>query len=66
MKTANVSGQIVTIGSYVSFKSDVEQTGKIINIRGRELTLQDVDGFEGGYIGGDTVTIESAEDCWID
>lgn len=71
MKKANVDGQTVTIGDYVSFKSDVEQSGKISDIK-RDfmnrpvLVLTCEYGFEGGYIGGETVTEELAVDCWVD
>jgi len=71
MKTARVDGQNVTIGDYVSFKSDIEQGGTITGIKrnmmgNMELTLEDEDGFEGGYIGGCTQTTQMAVDCWID
>jgi len=66
MKTAKVENQEVKIGDYVSFKSDIEQSGRIIAINGTDLTLENENGFDGGYIGGDTITIERASDCWID
>jgi hypothetical protein len=70
MKTAKVDGQTVTIGDVVCFKSDIEQCGTIVDIKqsysGVALTLQSEFGFEGGYIGGDTITTELARDCWIE
>ena len=70
-KTARVDGQTVTIGDYVSFKSDVEQGGTITDIkrcsfRGAVLVLESEHGFHGDYIGGQTVTEERAKDCWIE
>ena len=71
MTTATVEGKQVTIGDTVGFKSDVEQYGKITAIErcrfsGKAiLTLEAFGEFQGGYIGGQTVTKERAEDCWI-
>lgn len=65
----------VGINDYVRFKSDVEQTGKIIKIGSGSgfrnkvvLTLEALDdeGFEGDYIGGSMTTEELAEDCWVE
>ena len=68
-KTALVEGTVVRIGDVVCFKSDIEQSGTIVDIKktyaGTSLTLQSEWGFEGGYIGGETVTTELASDCWI-
>ena len=68
---AMVEGQEVKIGDYVGFKSDIEQWGKIVDIKrtvsfGVSLVLENVNGFSGDYIGGDTVTTQLARDCWID
>lgn len=65
-KTAKVEGKTVTIGDWVGFKSDIEQSGKIIGIEGQYLVLENVNGFSGGYIGGQTRTTERASDCWVD
>jgi len=69
MKTAIVEGQIVGIGDYVSFKSDIEQGGRIVDVKrtymGVALTLQSDCGFEGAYIGGEEITTELARDCWL-
>ena len=67
---ATVEGQTVNIGDWVCFKSDIEQSGKIVAIKqtyaGTSLTLENTSGFSGDYIGGDTITTERARDCWID
>ena len=67
---ATVEGQTVKIGDWVCFKSDIEQSGKIVAIKqtyaGTSLTLENTSGFSGDYIGGDTITTELARDCWID
>jgi len=67
---ATVDGQVVKVGDYVGFKSDVEQYGKIVEIKqsymGASLVLENASGFSGGYIGGQTITTELARDCWID
>lgn len=54
------------IGQTVGFKSDYEQYGKIIAINGDRLTVQNLNGFGGHYIGGRTETTVRAQDCWID
>ena len=63
---ATVDGQTVKVGDWVSFKCDVEQSGKIIKISGDRLTLENPNGFDGGYIGGQEVTTQTARDCWIE
>jgi len=64
--SALVNGVAVYIGDCVSFKCDIEQCGTVIAIHGDDLTLERPDGFDGGYIGGDTTTIMEASRCWID
>jgi len=71
MNSTLVDGQIVTVGDVVSFKSDIEQSGVITSIhrthyQGIVLALENKNGFQGEYIGGDTQTTERAGDCWID
>lgn len=64
---AVVDGQAVVVGDTVGFKSDVEQSGEILEIKGNQLTLkshQDT-GFEGNYIGGNWYTTVMAADCWL-
>jgi hypothetical protein len=63
---AKVDGQTVKVGDCVGFKSDIEQYGTIIKINGDMLTLECKEGFEGGYIGGQTITQERVDYCWID
>jgi len=71
MMTATVDGQTVKVGDWVGFKSDIEQSGQIVEIKkttcfGVSLVLENKTGFHGDYIGGDTVTTELASDCWVD
>ena len=68
---AYVDGQGVGIGDWVSFKSDVEQCGQIVKIKNSlfgapELVLENFNGFQGDYIGGETLTTVRAIDCWLD
>lgn len=64
---ATVDGQRVKVGDWVCFKSDIEQSGRITAIlSGGRLMLENPNGFQGDYIGGDTVTMELAVDCWIE
>jgi len=67
---AKVEGQDVKIGDWVCFKSDIEQSGKIVAVKqtyaGTSLTLENKSGFSGDYIGGDTITTELARDCWLE
>ena len=67
---ATVDGQTVKVGDWVGFKSDIEQSGKIVAIKqtyaGASLTLENTSGFHGDYIGGQTITTELARDCWIE
>ena len=66
---ALVDGQEVTVGDVVCFKSDIEQSGVIVEIKqsysGKALVLENKYGFRGYYIGGETVHTELARDCWI-
>jgi Tfp pilus assembly protein PilP len=63
---ATVDGQKVKVGDWVGFKSDIEQYGQITKINGDQLTLKNENGFEGSYIGGQTITVQQANRCWID
>jgi hypothetical protein len=60
----------VKVGDNVAFKSDIEQWGKIIEIKktymGVSLVLENIHGFHGDYIGGSTITTQLASDCWAD
>jgi len=64
---ATVDGQRVRVGDWVSFKSDIEQSGRIEAVlsEGR-LVLTNPNGFQGDYIGGLETTIQLARDCWLD
>jgi uncharacterized protein Veg len=64
----NFAGGMVTVkvGDWVGFKSDIEQSGQIVEIRGNQLVLKNKSGFSGGYIGGKKQTIEFAGDCWVE
>jgi hypothetical protein len=70
MTTATVDGKTVKVGDWVGFKSDIEQSGQIVEIKksymGYSLVLENKSGFSGDYIGGDTITTEGASDCWVD
>jgi len=68
---AYVEGQGVGIGDWVSFKSDIEQSGQIIKIKNSmfgqpQLVLENFNGFQGDYIGGQTQTVVAASECWLD
>jgi hypothetical protein len=68
---AKVDGKVVKVGDWVSFKSDIEQCGRIVAIKqsimGSDvLILENEDGFDGEYIGGETRTQEMASDCWLE
>lgn len=68
----DMTGNDIKVGDVVGFKSDIEQIGRVIKIeRSRfggmyTLTLENPGGFIGEYIGGQTVTTESADRCWND
>ena len=61
-------GTVVKVGDWVGFKSDWEQSGKILAISksGTQLKLGNESGFEGHYINGDTVHYEDTDRCWAD
>jgi len=67
---ATVEGQQIKVGDWVCFKADVEQSGQVVAIKksymGTALTLENENGFHGGYIGGQTRTVEEASDCWVE
>lgn len=55
----------VRIGDTVEFKYDVEQSGVVVEINdGSLLTVENEDGFDGGYIGGLRRFVVDASDCW--
>jgi len=64
---AQVEGQRMQVGDYVSFKSDIEQSGKIYKIEGDCLYIQaGPNGFDGDYLRGAETTVQRAVDCWLD
>ena len=69
MKYATIDNKKVKVGDIVGFKSDYEQYGKIINIKGfgenAMLELYDPDGFGGDYLRYDTHTSVEAKRCWL-
>ncbi len=58
----------VEVGDWVGFKCDIEQYGKIKSIQRvrNTLILTNEDGFDGDYIGGDTETLVSLDEIWVD
>lgn len=68
--------KIVKVGDWVGFKCDIEQYGRIKEIkklyspcRGGQtviLILENPNGFEGEYIENETEYHAMAEDCWGD
>ena len=70
MKTCMVHDVEVKVGDWVGFKSDIEQSGQIVEIKksymGHSLVLENRHGFQGEYIGGETITTQLARDCWAD
>lgn len=67
----NIDGKQVTvkIGDVVGFKCDIEQHGRITKIERANyghfnLTLENRNGFDGGYIGGQTTTVVRSDDTW--
>jgi len=63
-------GTKVSIGSHVGFKSDYEQSGKVIaihnTVNGPEFTLEDKNGFGGEYLRYETTCKMLVIDCWTD
>lgn len=64
----------VKVGDWVGFKSDYEQSGKIVEIKHRRnwmgdtaitLVLENENGFGGEYLRYATRTEEDADRCWI-
>ena len=66
---AIVDNKVVHIGDHVGFKSDIEQSGKIVSIQGKGkdaiLELYSKDGFQGDYLRYDQYTEEPARECWL-
>ena len=72
MNSVKIDGQTVTKGQFVCFKSDHEQTGRVLKIKKTNntinLTLESPtsQGFSGGYIGGQQITVVDAGRCWVE
>jgi hypothetical protein len=70
MKTAKVEGQVVRVGDWVGFKSDIEQHGQITKITEEycytKLHLHNDHGFSGEYLRYATDTVVDADDCWVE
>ena len=62
----DADGITLKVGMYVEFKSDIEQGGTVVAIRGNSVTVENKDGFSGDYIGGTTRTTVPADRCWSD
>ena len=67
----------IKVGDWVCFKSDIEQSGKVIQIQLRAntwsarngeyvLVLENENGFIGEYIGGDEKTVVTLDEIWVD
>lgn len=59
---------IIKVGDIVEFKSDVEQSGRITKIVGRNVYLESLtnEGFSGDYIGGNTTHVIDKKDIFSD
>ena len=70
MKSTMVHDVEVKVGDNVAFKSDIEQWAQIVEIKrtyyGPALVLENLNGFYGDYIGGETITTRLASECWAD
>ena len=72
MKTAKTrTNKTINIGDWVEFKADIEQCGKVIDIKGSgktaelKLSSDDTYGFDGDYLNGETETWIEAKRCWL-
>ena len=55
----------VNVGDWVGFKSDIEQSGKVKQIQSRgALIVENKNGFDGDYIGGDTEALVGFDEVW--
>ncbi len=68
MITKDYDGNEIKVGMVVGFKSDYEQSGRVIQISqdGRMLRLVNPDGFGGDYLRYATETWEDACRCWVE
>ena len=56
----------VDVGDYVGFKCDIEQIGKVKQIQTtrRAMIIENKNGFDGDYIGGDTEALVGFDEVW--
>ena len=75
MKAAKTrDGDLVVVGEEVFFKSDTEQYGYVKEIRRSRMgggfevviTAPSCEGFHGDYIGGQEMTVQPLDRCWIE
>jgi hypothetical protein len=61
----------IKINNWVTFKTDIEQTGKVVQIykEGKNmmytLSSDDTYGFDGDYLNGETLVQIEAKKCWL-
>ncbi len=61
-----IDGHKIKKGDWVGFKSDIEQSGQVVNIfPNGMLELHNPNGFKGEYIGDCYYTDVDVDDCWI-
>ena len=62
----DMDGNILKKGDIVGFKAGMEQEGKIVKIRGKQITVKSLnrEGFDGGYAAGQDYYDVMADDCW--
>lgn len=74
LNSCTIEGRKVAVGDCVGFKADIEQGGRIVEIRrsrcrdGYDLTLEATgpSGFDGEYIKGQMRTVVHSSICWLD
>ena len=55
----------VNVGDWVGFKCDIEQCGRVKEIQRRgALIVENKNGFDGDYIGGDTEALVGFDEVW--
>lgn len=56
----------IEVGDWIGFKSDIEQDGKVKQIQRsrRAILVENKNGFDGDYIGGDTEALIGFDDIW--
>jgi len=55
----------VNVGDWVGFKCDIEQCGRVKEIQRRgALIVENKNGFDGDYIGGDTEVLVGFDEVW--